>query len=52
MHPIWKTRKSFRERYLKPATDNLLVVMTLPNKLNSKLQRYIIAEDGSVLGAN
>jgi len=35
-----KDRKSFRERYLKPAIEAGLVEMTVPNKPNSRLQRY------------
>jgi len=33
-------RKSFRERYLKPALEAGLIEMTLPDKPNSKLQKY------------
>lgn len=35
-----KDRKSFRERYLRPALDIGWVEMTLPDKPNSRLQRY------------
>jgi len=35
-----RDRKSFRERYLKPALQAGLVEMTLPDKLNSRLQKY------------
>jgi len=41
-----KDRKSFRARYLKPAIDSLLISMTLPDKPNSRLQRYAITELG------
>jgi Fic family protein len=41
-----KDRKSFRERYLKPAIEQLLVSMTIPEKPNSRLQRYVITELG------
>jgi len=33
-------RKSFRERYLNPALQAGLIEMTLPDKPNSKLQKY------------
>ncbi|WP_340680080.1 Fic family protein [Paraglaciecola sp.] len=35
-----KDRKSFRERYLKPALEAELIEMTIPDKPNSPLQRY------------
>ena len=41
-----KDRKSFRARYLKPAIDNLLISMTIPDKPNSRLQCYVITELG------
>jgi len=39
-------RKSFRQRYLKPALDGGLVEMTIPNKPNSRLQRYKLTDKG------
>jgi hypothetical protein len=39
-------RKSFRERYLKPALDGGLVEMTIPDKPNSRLQRYKLTDKG------
>lgn len=39
-------RKSFRERYLRPALDAGLIAMTLPSKPNSRLQRYCLTELG------
>lgn len=35
-----KDRKSFRERYIKPALEAGLIEMTLPDKPTSKIQRY------------
>lgn len=35
-----KDRKSFRELYLKPALTARLIEMTIPDKPNSRLQRY------------
>lgn len=39
-------RKSFRERYLQPALAAGLIEMSLPNKPNSRLQRYRLTELG------
>ncbi len=39
-------RKSFRERYLKPALDKGLIQMSIPDKPNSRLQRYRLTEQG------
>lgn len=39
-------RKSFRQRYLKPALDGGLVEMTIPNKPNSRLQKYRLTDKG------
>lgn len=41
-------RKSFRERYLRPALDAGLIAMTLPSKPNSRLQRYCLTELGKL----
>ncbi|MGC8492717.1 MAG: Fic family protein [Syntrophobacteraceae bacterium] len=40
-------RKSFRERYLKPALAEGLIEMTIPDKPNSRLQKYRLTEKGS-----
>lgn len=42
-------RKSFRERYLKPALNAGWVEMTLPEKTNSRLQKYRLTTAGSAL---
>lgn len=39
-------RKSFRERYLRPALDAGLIAMTRPDKPNSRLQCYYLTELG------
>ncbi len=39
-------RKSFRERYLKPALNNGLIEMTIPDKPNSRLQKYRLTDKG------
>ena len=36
-----KTKETLRSSYLNPAIENHLVVMTLPDKPNSKNQKYI-----------
>jgi len=41
-----RDRKSFRERYLKPALADGLVEMTIPDKPNSRLQQYRLTEKG------
>jgi len=39
-------RKSFRERYLKPALADGLIEMTIPDKPNSRLQQYRLTDKG------
>ena len=39
-------RKSFRERYLKPAMNAGLIEMTIPGKPSSRLQKYRLTEKG------
>jgi hypothetical protein len=36
-----KSKETLRGSYLNPALENGLVKMTLPNKVNSKNQKYI-----------
>jgi hypothetical protein len=47
-----RDRKSFRERYLKPALDAGLIEMTIPDKPNSRLQQYrLTAQAPQLAGA-
>lgn len=39
-------RKSFTARYLKPALSAGLIEMTIPNKPNSRLQKYRLINKG------
>jgi len=39
-------RKSFRERYLKPALKGGMIEMTIPEKPNSRLQKYRLTDKG------
>jgi Fic family protein len=39
-------RKSFRERYLQPALTERLIEMTIPDKPNSRLQKYHLTDKG------
>lgn len=39
-------RKSFRERYLKPALADGLIEMIIPDKPNSRLQKYRLTDKG------
>lgn len=42
-------RKHFRVAYLQPALDAGLIAMTIPDKPNSRLQKYRITEQGQTL---
>jgi len=39
-------RKSFSERYLRPALAEALIEMTIPDKPNSRLQKYRLTDKG------
>jgi len=39
-------RKSFRERYLKPALVDGLIEMSIPDKPNTRLQKYRLTDKG------
>ena len=47
-----RDRKSFFERYLKPALDFGLLEMTIPDKPNSRLQKYCLADKGRKVRIN
>lgn len=42
-------KKNFKENYLKPALEQDLVVMTIPDKPNSNLQKYSHTTKGKSL---
>lgn len=42
-------RKSFRERYLRPALKAGLIAMTLPDKPNSRWQQYRLTATGKAV---
>ena len=39
-------RKSFAKRYLKPALAQVMIEMTLPDRPNSRLQKYRLTGKG------
>jgi hypothetical protein len=41
-----RDRKSFLDRYLKPALADGLIEMTIPDKPNSRLQKYRLTSRG------
>lgn len=41
-----RDRQSFRKLYLKPALAEGLIEMTIPDKPNSRLQRYRLTDKG------
>jgi hypothetical protein len=42
-------KKNFKENYLKPALEQVLIVMTIPDKPNSSLQKYRLTTKGKSL---
>ena len=42
----WKDRTKFRRRFLIPLVEQGLLQMTIPDKPNSRLQKYVITEAG------
>jgi ATP-dependent DNA helicase RecG len=42
-------KKNFKENYLKPALEQDLIVMTIPDKPNSSLQKYRLTNKGKSL---
>jgi hypothetical protein len=42
-------RKSFRERYLRPALDAGWIEMTVPEKPKSRVQRYRLSASGGTI---
>ena len=41
-----RSQANFRDRYLRPALDNGLIEMTIPEKPNSRLQKYRLTLKG------
>ena len=42
-----KGRANFEERYLRPAIENGLIEYTIPDKPNSRLQKYRLTKKGT-----
>ncbi len=42
-----KGRANFEERYLRPAIENGLIEHTIPDKPNSRLQKYRLTKQGA-----
>ena len=41
-----RDRKSFRQSYIKPALEGLFIEMTIPEKPNSRMQKYRLTLKG------
>lgn len=44
-----KDRKSFMDRYILPSLKNGLIEMTIPDKPNSRYQKYRLTDKGRLL---
>jgi len=45
----WKDRTKFRRRFIMPLMAQGLIEMTIPEKPNSRLQKYITTQSGRAL---
>jgi ATP-dependent DNA helicase RecG len=45
----WTDRTKFRRRFLAPLVEQRLIEMTVPDKPNSRLQKYVITKKGKEL---
>lgn len=41
-----KDREHFQSNYLRPLVEEQLIGLTIPDKPNSRLQKYVITEKG------
>jgi len=47
-----RSRENFEKLYLKPSIENGLIEMTIPDKPNSRLQKYRLTEKGKKIIGN